>query len=63
MKNYKRSIISGVLVFAMCMGTVMRVQATTIEEAQEKASQLDEEKETQNTSPVFGPGNFGTATG
>ena len=25
--------------------------------------QLDEEKETQNTSPVFGPGNFGTATG
>ena len=44
MKNYKRSIISGVLVFAMCMGTVMRVQATTIEEAQEKASQLDEEK-------------------
>ena len=42
MKNYKRSIISGVLVFAMCMGTVMRVQATTIEEAQEKASQLDE---------------------
>jgi len=25
--------------------------------------QLDEEKETQNTSPVFGPGNFDTAAG
>lgn len=44
MKKFKRSIISGVLVFAMCMGTVMNVQATTIEEAQEKADQLDEEK-------------------
>ena len=44
MKKFKRSIISGVLVFAMCMGTVMNVQATTIEEAQEKANQLDEEK-------------------
>lgn len=44
MKNSKRSIISGVLVFAICMGTVGNVQATTIEEAQEIADQLDEEK-------------------
>ncbi|WP_285823741.1 murein hydrolase activator EnvC family protein [Schaedlerella arabinosiphila] len=45
MKKCKRSIISGVLVLAMCMGTAVNVQATTIEEAQEIADQLDEEKE------------------
>ena len=45
MKKCKRSIISGVLVLAMCMGTAVNVQATTIEEAQEIADQLDQEKE------------------
>ncbi len=46
MKKYKRSIISGVLVLAMSMGTVLHVQATTIEEVQQIADQLDEEKST-----------------
>ena len=45
MKKCKRSIISGVLAVALCMGPVTNVHATTIEEAQEKADQLDEEKE------------------
>lgn len=44
MKKYKRSIISGVLVVAMSMGMVLHVQATTIEEVQQMADQLDEEK-------------------
>lgn len=44
MKKCKRSIISGVLVLTMSMGTVLNVQATTIEEAQQIADQLDEEK-------------------
>ena len=45
MKKCKRSIISGVLAVALSMGAVTNVHATTIEEAQEKADQLDEEKE------------------
>lgn len=45
MRKYKRSIISGVLVLAMGIGPVLNVQATTIEEAQQIADQLDEEKE------------------
>lgn len=44
MKKYKRSIISGVLVLTMSMGMVLHVQATTIEEVQQMADQLDEEK-------------------
>lgn len=44
MKNYKRSIISGVLVCTLSMGMGVRVQATTIEEAQQKADQLSEQK-------------------
>lgn len=44
MKKSKRSILAGMLVLALNMGTVLNVQATTIEEAQQKAEQLDEEK-------------------
>ena len=45
MKKYKRSIISGVLVLSLSMGMVLGVQATTIEEAQQIAEQLDEQKD------------------
>lgn len=45
MKKYKRSIISGVLILSMSMGTAVNVHATTIEEAQQIADQLDEEKD------------------
>ncbi len=44
MKKLKRSIVSGMLVLALGMGMALDVQATTIEEAQQKAEQLDEEK-------------------
>lgn len=44
MKKFKSSIISGMLALSLSMGTVLNVQATTIEEAQQKAEQLDEEK-------------------
>lgn len=44
MKKSKRSMIGAMLVLALSMGTALNVQATTIEEAQQKAEQLDEEK-------------------
>ena len=40
MKKCKRSIISGVLAVALCMGAVTNVHATTIEEAQERRISL-----------------------
>ena len=40
----KRSIISGVLVFVMSVGMVMNVNATTIEDAQKKAEELEGQK-------------------
>lgn len=44
MKRYKRRMGSLLLVIALCLGTVMNVQAVTIDEAQEKADQLKEKK-------------------
>ena len=40
----KKSIVCKILVLTLSMGTVLNVQATTIEEAQQKAEQLDEAK-------------------
>lgn len=44
MKRRKRSIISAVLVIALCMGMVLNVNATTVDEAQKKAEELENQK-------------------
>ena len=44
MKRRKRSIISAVLVIVLCMGMVLNVNATTVDEAQKKADELENQK-------------------
>lgn len=44
MKRRKKSILSTMLVLTLSMGTVMNVHAVTIDEAQQKADQLENQK-------------------
>lgn len=44
MKKHKRRVISMLLVLMLCFGTVMNVQAVTIDEAKEKAEELENQK-------------------
>lgn len=44
MRRHKKSILSTVLVLALSLGMVMNVQAVTIDEAQNKADDLEEQK-------------------
>ena len=49
MKRYKRRMGSLLLVLVLSLGTVMNVQAVTIDEAQQKADQLEEKKNAAET--------------
>lgn len=49
MKRYKKRLGSMLLVFVLCMGTVLNVQAVTIDEAQKKADELEEKKDAAQT--------------
>lgn len=44
MRRQKRSIISAVLIIALCMGSALNVNATTVDEAKKKAEQLESQK-------------------
>lgn len=44
MKKYTKRIISGLLVMTLCMGSVQIAGATTIDEAQKKAQELESQK-------------------
>ena len=44
MKKYTKSVISGILVMTLCLGSVQVVGATTIDEAQKKAEALESQK-------------------
>lgn len=45
MRRHKRSIISGVLVFTLCLGMVQGVNATTIDEAKQQGDELEAQKD------------------
>ena len=56
MKRKTKRIISGAVALTMSMGMTVNVQATTIEEAQKKADQLQSQKTLQRQKKIL----FGT---